>query len=71
MAYAIVMTDTQEGNVNHDGTQLKYHSSPWDTNVVKLCKTMASDTERVVRVLRCYKLLSKFAPQAGLRYDGL
>lgn len=71
IAYAIILSDVEEKGDSLDGTRIKFEPACRAASVVKACKTMASDTERVVRVLRSWRLLSRFAPKAGLRYDGL
>ncbi|KAL6720512.1 hypothetical protein ACLMJK_002436 [Lecanora helva] len=69
-AYAIVVNGSKEENLQPDGT-FTYHASLSDPGALKLTKTMTTDTEKIVRVLRSWKLRSKLAPKAGLRYDGL
>ena len=69
-AYAIAISGAQEQELCLEG-QFKYHATPNNPIAFKLTKTMISDTDKVVRGLRSYKLRSKLAPKAGLRYDGL
>ena len=69
-AYAIVLNGAQEQGLCPDG-QFKFHAALDDPGVLKMTKTMSSDTDPVVRLLRSWKLRSKLAPKAGLRYDGL
>ena len=69
-AYAIVVNGSREVNLQRDGTFV-YHAALDDPGALKLMKTMTNDTEKIVRVLRSWKLRSKLAPKAGLRYDGL
>lgn len=69
-AYAIVVNGSRELDMKPNGTFV-YHAALDDPGALKLTKTMTSDTEKVVRVLRSWKLRSKLAPKAGLRYDGL
>lgn len=52
-AYAIVISGAQEQELHPDG-QLKYHATPNNHIAFKLTKTMISDTDKVVRVLRSY-----------------
>jgi len=51
--------------------QFMYRAALHDPGVFKLTKTMTTNTEKIVRVLRSWKLRSHLAPKAGLRYDGL
>ena len=53
--------------------EIRYEAGINDPGVFKLTKTMLREDpeEKVVRVLRSWKLRSKNAPKAGLRYDGL
>lgn len=69
-AYAIVVNGSRELNLQPNGT-FAYHAALDDPGAFKLTKTMTSDTGKIVRVLRSWKLRSKLAPKAGLRYDGL
>ena len=69
-AYAIVMSGSSEQALELGG-QFVYRAALHDPGVFKLTKTMITNTEKVVRVLRSWKLRSKLAPKAGLRYDGL
>lgn len=69
-AYAIVMQDDQETLTTTDGLT-RYSTTGADPGVFKLTNTIMSDVRGVVRVLRSWKLRSKIAPVAGLRYDGL
>lgn len=69
-AYAIVVNGSSEQGLKADGTFV-YRAALHDPGVFKLTKTMTTNTEKVVRVLRSWKLRSKLAPKAGLRYDGL
>lgn len=52
---------------------IRYKAAVEDPGAFKLTKTMlrADPDDKVVRVLRSWKLNSKLAPKAGLRYDGL
>ena len=52
-AYAIVISGAQEQELRPDG-QLKYHATPNNHIAFKLTKTMISDTDKVMRVLRSY-----------------
>lgn len=52
-AYATVISGAQEQEVRPDG-QFKYHATPNIPIAFKLTKTMISDTDKVVRVLRSY-----------------
>lgn len=71
-AYAIVLTGSCEIDLGRDG-EIRYKAAVSDPGVFRLTKTMlrADPEEKVVRVLRSWKLRSKIAPKAGLRYDGL
>ena len=69
-AYAVVVTGSREIDLKPNG-KFVYHAELDDPGALKLTKTMISDTEKVIRVLRSWKLRSKLAPKAGLRYDGL
>lgn len=71
-AYAIVLTGSCEIDLGRDG-EITYKAAVSDPGVFRLTKTMlrADPEEKVVRVLRSWKLRSKIAPKAGLRYDGL
>lgn len=59
-------------DLGRDG-DIRYKAAINDPGVFKLTKTMLREdpNEKVVRVLRSWKLRSKSAPKAGLRYDGL
>jgi hypothetical protein len=67
-AYAILMTGDQETGTELEGV-IRYQAEPADPGRFKLLKNHLS--KRPVRVLRSWKLDSKWAPKAGLRYDGL
>lgn len=71
-AYAIVLTGSCELDLGRD-REIKYEAAVSDPGVFRLTKTMLREDheEKVVRVLRSWKLKSKIAPKAGLRYDGL
>ena len=71
-AYAIVLTGSCETDLKRD-SEIRYKATIDDPGVFKLTKTMLREDpeEKVVRVLRSWKLRSKNAPKAGLRYDGL
>ena len=58
--------------MGRDG-EIRYKAAVNDPGVFRLTKTMLREDpeEKVVRVLRSWKLRSKLAPKAGLRYDGL
>ncbi|KAG8945284.1 hypothetical protein FRC04_001061 [Tulasnella sp. 424] len=43
----------------------------WDENPLNAALKKSSETKKPVRVIRGYKLHSKFAPVEGYRYDGL
>ena len=71
-AYAIVLKGNCETDLGRE-REIRYQAAVDDPGVFKLTKTMlrADPDEKVVRVLRSWKLRSKIAPKAGLRYDGL
>ncbi|CAD6574376.1 MAG: hypothetical protein ASARMPREDX12_006570 [Alectoria sarmentosa] len=71
-AYAIVLAGSCEMDLGRNG-EIRYEAGINDPGVFKLTKTMLREDpeEKVVRVLRSWKLRSKNAPKAGLRYDGL
>lgn len=69
-AYAIVLKGNEETELEQEGL-IRYSISGADAGVFGLMKTISSDVRRVVRVLRSSKLRSRYAPTAGLRYDGL
>lgn len=71
-AYAIVLTGSCETDLGRD-QQIRYTASVNDPGMFRLTKTMLREDpeEKVVRVLRSWKLRSDIAPKAGLRYDGL
>ena len=69
-AYAILVDGSRELDLKANGT-FTYHAALDDPGAFKLTKTMTSDTDKIVRILRSWKLRSKLAPKAGLRYDGL
>ncbi|KAL9631710.1 MAG: hypothetical protein Q9164_005741, partial [Protoblastenia rupestris] len=73
LAYAILLTNDQETALEpYDGTMIRYTPPSHDYGVFKLMKTMASTgSEKVVRVLRSWRLNSTWRPRAGIRYDGL
>lgn len=64
------MQGDQEALTTTDGLT-RYSATGADPGVFKLTNTIKSDVRGVVRVLRSWKLRSKIAPVAGLRYDGL
>lgn len=64
------MQDEQEALTTTEGLT-RYFTTGADPGVFKLTNTIRSDVRGVVRVLRSWKLRSKIAPVAGLRYDGL
>lgn len=64
------MSGSREQALKADG-QFIYRAALHDPGVFKLTKTMTTNTEKIVRVLRSWKLRSDLAPKAGLRYDGL
>ncbi len=67
-AYAIVMTDQEEIDTGRVGVTL-YQASSTDPGRFRLMKNITSRAK--VRVLRTWRLKSRWAPKAGLRYDGL
>lgn len=71
-AYAIVLTGNCEVDLGRDQA-IRYTAAVNDPGVFRLTKTMQHEDpdQKVVRVLRSWKLRSKIAPKAGLRYDGL
>lgn len=71
-AYAIVLTGNCEIDLGGN-RDIRYIAADDDPGVFRLTKTMLREDpeEKVVRVLRSWKLRSKTAPKAGLRYDGL
>ena len=71
-AYAIVLTGNCEVDLGRDQA-IRYTAAINDPGVFRLTKTMQHEdsNQKVVRVLRSWKLRSKIAPKAGLRYDGL
>ena len=71
-AYAIVLTGNCEVDLGRDRS-IRYTAAVDDPGVFRLTKTMQHEDpdQKVVRVLRSWKLRSKLAPKAGLRYDGL
>ncbi len=64
------MKDEEESLTTTDGLT-RYLTSGSDPGVFKLTKSIASNVRGVVRVLRSWRLRSRLAPVAGLRYDGL
>ena len=50
-------------------SMIKYRSSQRDPGCFKLMKNIES--RQLVRVLRSWRLSSKWRPRAGLRYEGL
>ena len=60
------MTGNEELESSH--THIKYRPAP-EPSRKKLLRNAV--TGNPVRVLRYYKLESKFSPEGGLRYDGL
>lgn len=71
-AYAIVLTGSCETDLGRE-RDIRYKAEADDPGVWRLTKTMLREDpeEKVVRVLRSWRLRSKIAPKAGLRYDGL
>lgn len=71
-AYAIVLTGSCETDLGRE-RDIRYMAAVDDPGVWRLTKTMLREDaeEKVVRVLRSWRLRSKIAPRAGLRYDGL
>ena len=67
-AYAIMMTGFDELSVASNGT-IKYRASYSDPGRFRLMENLLS--REPVRVLRTWKLASKYKPRAGVRYDGL
>ena len=68
--YAIVLTKAQSEDLGKEG-HIKFHAASNDPEAPKLRRMAISDTPKLVRVLRSWKLRSELAPKAGLRYDGL
>ena len=68
-AYAIVMTNDQEFWPSHGYELVGYIASSNDPAVNLLRRGLL--TRQPVRLLRTSKLDSAFAPEAGIRYDGL
>ena len=67
-AYAILMMSEEELETStHD--LVKYRTSQSDPGCFKLMENLRS--RQVVRVLRSWRMSSKWKPKAGLRYDGL
>ena len=66
------MTGSCETEIGRD-RDIRYRAAVDDPSVFRLTKTMLREDpeEKVVRVLRSWRLRSKIAPKAGLRYDGL
>lgn len=62
------MTDDDELETGKEDT-IKYRSSQLDPGCSKLMKN--AESRQLVRVLRSWRLSSKWRPRAGLRYDGL
>lgn len=71
-AYALVLTGSCEMDLGRE-REIRYQAALNDPGAFRLTKTMLREDpeEKVVRVLRSWKLRSKIAPKAGLRYDGL
>jgi hypothetical protein len=67
-AYAILMTGDEE-IVTYEANITIYRAQHRDRGVFKLMKNLTS--QRLVRVLRTWRLKSRFSPKAGIRYDGL
>ena len=65
-----MLNGDRELDLKPNGT-FTYDSALDDPGAIKLSKTMIGDTDKVVRILRSWKLRSELAPKAGLRYDGL
>jgi len=72
-AYAIVLSGNCEQNLRSSDDQFEYHALKDEPNGFMMSKTMTRNDpeDKVVRVLRSWRLRSKLAPKAGLRYDGL
>ena len=67
-AYAILMTDNEEVEIGEEN-MFRYRASQKDPGSLQLMKNVHS--REMVRVLRSWRLCSRLAPKAGLRYDGL
>ncbi|MCJ1434142.1 hypothetical protein MMC27_003508 [Xylographa pallens] len=67
-AYAIFMTANEEVETN-DENVFRYWASQKDLGCLQLMKNVHS--REMVRVLRSWRLYSRLAPKAGVRYDGL
>ncbi|MCJ1397322.1 hypothetical protein MMC11_000514 [Xylographa trunciseda] len=67
-AYAIFMTDNEEAETSEENV-FRYWASPKDPGCLQLMSNVHS--RELVRVLRSWRLDSRLAPKAGLRYDGL
>ena len=68
--YAMLLTRAQAQD-DEEKEHIKFHAAQNDPEVMKLIRTGISDKDQAVRVLRSWKLRSKLAPKAGVRYDGL
>ncbi|MCJ1387372.1 hypothetical protein MMC18_000215 [Xylographa bjoerkii] len=67
-AYAIFMTDNEEVEIGEEN-MFRYWASHKESGCLQLIKNVHS--RGLVRVLRGWRLCSRLAPKAGLRYDGL
>ena len=67
-AHAILMTGEEELETSTENL-VKYRTSQMDPGCFKLMKNLSS--RQPVRVLRSWRMSSKWKPKAGLRYDGL
>lgn len=67
-AYAIVITDQEEIDTGREGV-IGYRTSATDPGRFRLLKNVRSHNK--IRILRTWRLNSRFAPSAGVRYDGL
>ncbi|KAL9028186.1 MAG: hypothetical protein Q9196_003410 [Gyalolechia fulgens] len=70
VAYAVMMADHTESNVGQDDS-CSYIPDPGDPGVFKLMATINGEKRNPVRVIRSWRLDSRLAPTAGIRYDGL
>ena len=62
------MTDDEEVETSEENV-FRYRASYRDPGCLQLMKNVHS--RGLVRVLRSWRLFSRLAPRAGLRYDGL
>ncbi len=67
-AYAVVMTDEDEIESGREGV-IFYKTPSRDPGRFQLMKNITS--RNPIRVLRTWRLKSTWAPEAGIRYDGL